>query len=304
MEKEFKNSFYNRISTSVFLIVLIFSIILLEKFWLFYTSILLLSILSLSEWLTNDKDKKGWFYKNWFLNLKGPLGLLARILSFILIFIVPIYLDIIEPITIITFLVLTLYLSRKSINIIIDKHHKKNISFENHSFGLALIFNFYLGSIIYVIANSSFDPISRYYVFLYIIMNTAIFDTFAYLIGSKFGQNFIFSDISPKKTLEGLLGGFFAVAIYSFLTCSFIDYFYYGEISNYIYLIIFVSIIGGFFAFTGDLLISYLKRGSGVKDTGKILPGHGGILDRIDSHLIATPIMILLFIILLSFINL
>ncbi len=58
------------------------------------------------------------------------------------------------------------------------------------------------GSVIYVIANSSFDPISRYYVFLYIIMNTAIFDTFAYLIGSKFGQNFIFSDISPKRHLK------------------------------------------------------------------------------------------------------
>ena len=53
-------------------------------------------------------------------------------------------------------------------------------------------------------------------------------------------------------------------------------------------------VLGGLCAFVGDLLISYFKRKSDIKDTGTILPGHGGMLDRIDSHLLATPILIIL----------
>ena len=54
-----------------------------------------------------------------------------------------------------------------------------------------------------------------------------------------------------------------------------------------------LSFLCSFFAFIGDIYISYLKRKNGIKDTGSILPGHGGILDRLDSHLIATPIAVM-----------
>ena len=143
--------------------------------------------------------------------------------------------------------------------------------FENLFLGLFIIFGFGSCSILYLLYGL-------------IIMNTAIFDTFAYVIGSKFGANFIVKKISPNKTLEGLIGGMIGSIIF-------------GLMIGHIFEINFLALIfalGGFLAFIGDLLISYFKRQSGVKDTGSILPGHGGILDRIDSHLISTPILILL----------
>ena len=148
--------------------------------------------------------------------------------------------------------------------------------------GLAIILNFGFWSIYFV----SIDE-SNYVFFGLIIFNTAIFDTFAYVIGSKVGKRFIVKKISPKKTLEGLIGGLFATLVFGMLIESML----FHDLLN-------IFIIGGFFAFIGDLFISYFKRKSGVKDTGNILPGHGGVLDRIDSHLFATPVLIYILLIL------
>ena len=151
--------------------------------------------------------------------------------------------------------------------------------FENLLLGLFIIFGFGSSSILYVLLNENL-----YLLYGLIIMNTAIFDTFAYVVGSKFGSNFIVKKISPNKTLEGLVGGMFGSIIF-------------GLMASHVFEINFLALIfmlGGLLAFIGDLLISFFKRQSGVKDTGSILPGHGGILDRVDSHLIATPILILL----------
>ncbi len=178
----------------------------------------------------------------------------------------------------------------------------KNDFNKRYSSGLTLIFLFWFCSIYYVfyyarltgphssIFSSTFDPLSIYSIFLIIIFNTAIFDTFAYIIGSNFGKNFITPRISPNKTLEGLIGGLIGTAIYSLIIC-------YSFNLNFWLILIFI--IGGLLAFIGDLKISFHKRQRGVKDTGTLLPGHGGILDRIDSHLIATPIMLILTIMLL-----
>ena len=150
----------------------------------------------------------------------------------------------------------------------------------NKSFlGIFIIANFGLWSIFYILMGKG-----NYALFGLIILNTAIYDISAYIIGSKFGRNYIVNKISPKKTLEGLIGGVLASALYGLLMNFYFD----------IKFAVLIFIFGALLAFAGDLLISYFKRQSGVKDTGDILPGHGGILDRIDSHLIATPILIII----------
>ena len=135
-----------------------------------------------------------------------------------------------------------------------------------------------------------FSAVSVYHIILIIIVNTALFDIFAYFFGSNFGKLHISPNISPNKTLEGLIGGLIGNILFGFLISYLLNISYWSVL---------ICFFGGILAFYGDLLISFLKRDKSIKDTGNILPGHGGILDRIDSHLLATPIMLLFFILII-----
>lgn len=108
-------------------------------------------------------------------------------------------------------------------------------------------------------------------------------DTFAYLIGVKFGKNRLFPSISPKKSIEGFIGGIGGAVFAAFI----ISKYFYSEISlvHWIILAILASILGTI----GDLIESKFKRKAGVKDSGKLMPGHGGVYDRLDSILYASP---------------
>lgn len=118
-------------------------------------------------------------------------------------------------------------------------------------------------------------------------------DTGAYLVGSKIGKHKLFERISPNKTWEGFFGGgFFAVL-------AGICFAYFSE-SSYIHWIV-VSIIVFVFGTLGDLTESQIKRSTGVKDSGNILPGHGGILDRFDGALFAAPFVLTYFFIIVNF---
>lgn len=110
-------------------------------------------------------------------------------------------------------------------------------------------------------------------------------DTGAYVIGSLFGKRKLAPTISPNKTIEGSLGGI-VVATLALLYTADID----NVQHSWILILIVTAILGAL----GDLVQSKIKRVCGVKDSGSILPGHGGIYDRIDSSILAAPIYILL----------
>lgn len=109
-------------------------------------------------------------------------------------------------------------------------------------------------------------------------------DTFAYLVGKNFGKHKLLERISPKKTIEGFIGGFIFTLIAGYLIALFSD-----TLSLHFWLII--SIIMSIFGTLGDLIQSKFKRQAGVKDSGSIMPGHGGIFDRLDSIIFASPFL-------------
>ena len=125
---------------------------------------------------------------------------------------------------------------------------------------------------------------------LFMFILTWTFDTFAYLFGVRFGKHKIMPSISPKKSWEGFGGGFVFSIIASYLSYSF--FFKFEDIR--IPLFISISIILPFTATLGDFIESHYKREAGVKDSGNLIPGHGGILDRMDSFMITIPAIYIL----------
>lgn len=121
-------------------------------------------------------------------------------------------------------------------------------------------------------------------IFIFIWVN----DTGAYLVGSRWGKRRLAPNISPKKSVEGSIGGLLLVL----LSAVVLRLLLFPELSWLSILLI--AAVVAIFGTIGDLFESSLKRRAGVKDSGKLIPGHGGILDRIDSLLLAVPAVYLL----------
>jgi phosphatidate cytidylyltransferase len=116
-------------------------------------------------------------------------------------------------------------------------------------------------------------------------------DTFAYLVGKSIGKNKLFERISPKKTIEGFIGGI----IFAIIASYFISKYFLEIPDKNIFIWFIIAFIVGVFGTIGDLVESKFKRIAGKKDSGKIMPGHGGILDRLDSVIFVAPIIFLFY---------
>ncbi|TRX22079.1 phosphatidate cytidylyltransferase [Flavobacterium franklandianum] len=120
-------------------------------------------------------------------------------------------------------------------------------------------------------------------------------DTFAFIVGKSIGKNKLYEKISPKKTIEGFIGGIVFAIIAGYLISK-----YYINASpqfseKSIMIWVSIALITGVFGTIGDLIESKFKRIAGVKDSGIIMPGHGGILDRLDSVIFVAPIIFLFY---------
>lgn len=114
----------------------------------------------------------------------------------------------------------------------------------------------------------------------------ALFDSASYVTGKLFGNHKLAPRVSPGKTWEGFFGGFLTVLI----TVLLVGYWHYQVIS--IPHAIFFAFLFCFVALSGDLFESWLKRSTGLKDSGSLIPGHGGLLDRIDALLVVIPFFV------------
>ena len=200
---------------------------------------------ALTEYLLNINNQPN----SWFNDLKDTLLIFSIFVSL--------------------FLLRDLFSTKNLISVLIKKYFR---------------FIFYITSsfiFIYLIANFNgfYDPSILLGCFILIWVN----DSFAYMVGKKFGKQKLFYSISPHKTVEGFLGGLLFCCISASIVSRYVD----DSIStsNWLTMAIIVSVFGTL----GDLIESKFKRESNVKDSGKIMPGHGGILDRLDSIIFASP---------------
>lgn len=236
---------------SAFIALLIFIPLTIKGGFCFKIGITILSLISLWEIIRNKKEL--------------PL-FIKLILYLLMILIIFVNINILIPMTLTILMILLIFYDRNKYNIL--------------DFSFVSIFIILFINVFSYIINIRNEDVN---ILIYLLLITILTDTFAFFGGKLFGKHKLVEKISPKKTIEGsIIGSFFGTMISS------IYYIYMVDPGINISIIIIITLILSLFGQLGDLVFSQIKRFFNLKDFSNIMPGHGGVLDRIDSLIMVT----------------
>ena len=176
--------------------------------------------------------------------------------------------------------------------LIIVANRKKIIATDNVSLS-AMLLNLLVGILILsgafigIVAMHSVGGYGENYILILLIL-IWVADSSAYFAGKAFGKHKLAANVSPGKTWEGVMGGMLATILVAYIIGLYLKF-----DSALIFYFVVTAVVSIGFSIVGDLIESLFKRRTGVKDSSQLLPGHGGILDRIDSLLSAAPLFLL-----------
>lgn len=258
---------FKRIFSALILFPLVAIILIFGNKYLVDICVSIIAIMSLHEYFNSFKEENGNKDLRWIAYLAALLISIIHIIP--KEFILPIIAAIV-PISI-----LVLFAQVIATNM---KYNIKDIAIT--FFGICYIVIFLM--FISLIRETIYGRITIWYVF-FAAWGT---DTFAYLIGKRFGKH-KFSKISPNKSIEGCIAGTIG-AILIMLIYTYICNTYLGMNFNYIYIIL-IAVVLSLVGQIGDFAASSIKRYTGIKDFSNLIPGHGGMLDRIDSVIFIAP---------------
>ena len=257
-----------RIITSIVAICVLLPVLIFSDTVIFPSAIAVVTLISLYEiFKCMGVEKK--------LFITLPLFLFAAVAPFLMRY------DLInDPMAfaLISFMVGALYLVYL-FSLIVWSHGKLKFSDTLTVFAMAVYIIAALNSIVYV---RDYGEGGKY-IYLLIFFAAWVTDSCAYFTGYFFGKHKLIEDVSPKKTIEGSIGGIVCCAL-SYIAFGLVVKYFFNMDANIVFLAI-SGVILSVIAQIGDLIMSVIKRHYGIKDYGKIFPGHGGMLDRFDSIL-------------------
>jgi phosphatidate cytidylyltransferase len=267
LENVFKKNIMQRIPSALLLASLFVALLISQSSILIDGVISFIGIFLVWEWYKNASQ-------NHFLGI----GILISILLFIWFF---------PHILVLNIFLIGLFWTLILIRIKFLKPSSNSLfTFGNFWLGQFLIIGF-ISSAAFIFLDHNEFGINKFLLIFLMVFQTAMVDVFAYIIGSNFGKTPLVPDISPNKTVEGFFGGLLAAALLSIVLSVFVS-------APFKVIVILLLLLP--FAFAGDLLESLIKRSSNIKDSGSLFPGHGGLWDRLDSHIAVISVAPLIFI--------